>query len=69
MNLHLSVAKRLKIFSVMASTFSSLPQLYERLTDVPTPDGSTPRELTDDSRRELPVIFTISQASSPSEKE
>ncbi len=34
-------------------------KLYEKLADVPTPAGPTPRELTDCGRRELPVIPTI----------
>ncbi|HEV7377771.1 MAG TPA: tyrosine-type recombinase/integrase [Pyrinomonadaceae bacterium] len=34
----------------------AVEKLFEKLADVPTPDGSTPRELRGVGRRELPVI-------------
>lgn len=48
---------------------AAVGKLYEKLADVPTPDGSTPRELTGGGRRELPVMSATRQDHSPSEKE
>ncbi|HEY0386458.1 MAG TPA: hypothetical protein VGC64_10620 [Pyrinomonadaceae bacterium] len=38
---------------------TAVEKLYEKLTDVPTPDGSMPRELTGGGRSELPVVSVI----------
>jgi hypothetical protein len=37
----------------------AVEKLYEKLADVPMPDGSTPRELNGSGRRKLPVVPAI----------
>jgi hypothetical protein len=43
----------------------AVEKLYEKLADVPTPAGPTPRELTDGGRRELPVLPGIRRKALP----
>jgi hypothetical protein len=42
--------------AAVESGIEFMNQLCRRLTDVPTPDGSTRRELSGIARRELPIL-------------
>ena len=46
----------------------AVEELYEKLADVPTPAGPTPRELRGGGQRELPVIPIIRRNSPSLEK-
>ena len=35
---------------------AAVERLYEKLANVPTPDGQSPREMADGVRRALPVV-------------
>ena len=48
--------------AAVESGIEFMNQLCQKLADVPTPDGSTPRELSAVARRELPILSTFETA-------
>src|SRR5262245_65611290 len=48
--------------AAVESGIEFMNQLCQKLADVPTPDGSTPRALSAVARRELPVLLTFDTA-------